>query len=52
MKIKTRVLPDAKHYASPDEILFELKVERAMHTYWVGFGTPDYHSVHVKWNET
>lgn len=46
----SQVLSDAKHHASPDEILFELKVDRVMHTYWKGFGTPDYHSIHTKWN--
>jgi hypothetical protein len=45
-----RVFGDAKHYASPDEILFELAIERAMHTQWEGFGTADYHSIHTKWN--
>lgn len=48
---RSRVLSDAKHHASPDEVLFELRVERAMHTYWVGFGTPEYHSIHTKWVE-
>lgn len=46
----SKVLADAKHPASPDEILFELEMDRAMHTQWQGFGTPDYHSVHRKWN--
>ena len=46
---RRRVLADAKHYASPDEILFELMVERAMYTCWTGFGTPDYHPIHAKW---
>lgn len=45
----SRVLEDAKHPASPDEILFELEIDRAMHTRWEGFGTPDYHSVHETW---
>jgi hypothetical protein len=47
----SQVLSDAKHRANPNEILFELMVERAMHTYWEGFGTPDYHSIHTKWSE-
>ena len=46
----SRVISDAKHHASPDEILFELMIDRAIHTYWEGFGTPDYHSTHTKWN--
>jgi hypothetical protein len=45
----SQVLSDAKHHASSDEILFELSVNRVMHTYWEGFRTPDYHSVHKKW---
>lgn len=45
----SRVLEDAKHPANPDEILFELEIDRAMHTRWEGFGTPDYHSVHETW---
>jgi hypothetical protein len=43
------VLSSAKHQASPEEILFELKIDRAMRTQWKGFGTPDYHSVHAIW---
>lgn len=46
----SKVLVDAKHPASPEEILFELEIERAMHTQWKEFGTPEYHSVHTKWN--
>jgi hypothetical protein len=43
------VLSDARHHASPDEVLFELEIERAMHTWWKGFGTPDYRSFHSTW---
>ena len=43
------VLADAKHVASADEILFELKVERVMHTVWSGFGTPEYRPAHTRW---
>ncbi|OGO37181.1 MAG: hypothetical protein A2W35_10665 [Chloroflexi bacterium RBG_16_57_11] len=46
------VLADAKHHANPDEILFELEIDRAMHTRWEGFGTPDYRSVHSTWIAT
>ena len=48
-EVFSRVFDDAKHRASPDEILFELEIERVMHTRWEGFGTPEYHSVHEKW---
>jgi hypothetical protein len=44
-----KVLSDAKHHASPDEILFELEIESAMHTRWEGFGTSEYHSIHTTW---
>jgi hypothetical protein len=46
---KSAVLADAKHVASPDEIIFELLIERAMWTTWEGFGTPEYHSKHTIW---
>lgn len=45
----SRVIKDAKHHASSDEILFELEIDRAMHTRWEGFGTPEYHSIHEQW---
>lgn len=48
----SRVIADAEHRASPEEILFELEIDRAMHTRWEGFGTPEYHSVHEKWAST
>jgi hypothetical protein len=44
-----QILADARHPANSDEILFELEIERAMHTRWEGFGTPDYHPVHSTW---
>lgn len=44
------VFADAEHPASRDEILFELLVDRAMHTQWEGFGTADYRPVHSKWS--
>ena len=48
-EILSSVMKDAQHYASSDEILFELEIDRAMHTRWEGFGTPEYHSIHEKW---
>ena len=48
-QVCSRVVEDAKHQASPDEILFELEIGRAMHTRWEGFGTPEYHSIHESW---
>jgi hypothetical protein len=50
--IRTAVLSDAKYHANPDEILFELEIDRGMHTRWEGFGTPDYHSVHSSWTSS
>jgi hypothetical protein len=44
------VFADAKHHASRDEILFELLLDRAMHTKWEGFGTEDYRPVRTKWS--
>jgi hypothetical protein len=42
-------LAGAKHPVRPDEIPFELLIDRAMHTRWEGFGTPEFHPVHEKW---
>jgi len=30
--------------------LFELEIDRAMHTRWEGFGTAEYHPIHAQWN--
>lgn len=49
-QVLAAVLSDAKHHASSKEILFELYIERAMHTSWEGFGTPGYHPIHSTWN--
>ena len=43
------VFADATHQASRDEILFELRIDRAMHTAWEGFGTAEIHPAHTKW---
>ena len=40
------VFKDAKHMASEDEELFELRVERVMHTAWENWGTPKCGPVH------
>jgi hypothetical protein len=44
------VIADARHVASEEEVLFELLVNRVMHTRWEGFGTPDYKPIHEKWS--
>ena len=49
LEMKSVVLGDAKHHTRPEELLFELLIERAMRTTWEGFGTPEYHSKHTVW---
>ena len=43
------VLRDAKHMADPSEVLFELSIDRIMHTRWENVLTPEMRSVHRKW---
>jgi len=43
------VLRDAKHMADASEIVFELRLERVMHTRWENVLTPQMRSVHRKW---
>jgi hypothetical protein len=45
----TRAFADAKHLKTPDEVLFELGVESAMHTTWEAWGTPEMRPVQKKW---
>jgi hemoglobin len=47
--VRAAVFRDAKHIADEQEILFELKVERAMHTRWKNVGTPQLRPIHRKW---
>jgi hypothetical protein len=47
--LRRAVLQDAKHKAHESESLFELKVERAMHTTWEGWGTAELRPIHSKW---
>lgn len=49
-EIYAQIFADAQHKASPDEVLVELEVARAIHTRWEGFGTPEFHSVHTSWS--
>lgn len=46
---RAEVLRTAKHRADPSEILFELWVDRVMHTRWENVLTPQMRSVHRKW---
>jgi hypothetical protein len=43
------VLRDAKHMADASEILFELWIDRVMHTRWENVLTPEMRSVHRTW---
>jgi len=47
--IRAAVLRDAKHMADESEILFELMIDRAMHTTWEHVLTPEMRSRHQKW---
>jgi Pyridoxamine 5'-phosphate oxidase len=43
------VLESARHRADASEVLFELRLERVMHTQWENVLTPQMRSVHRKW---
>lgn len=47
--VRAAVFRDTKHIADEREILFELKVERVMHTRWENVGTPQLRPIHRKW---
>jgi hypothetical protein len=47
--LREAVFREAKHRWHPDEVLFELTIERAMHTRWERWGTPQLHPVHQQW---
>jgi hypothetical protein len=44
------VLGGARHMADASEILFELWIDRVMHTRWENVLTPQMRSVHRKWH--
>ena len=46
---RAAVLHDARHRADESEALFELWIERAMHTRWENVLTPDMRPVRQKW---
>jgi hypothetical protein len=46
---RAAVLGDAKHMAEAAESLFELYIDRVMHTRWENVLTPQMRSVHRKW---
>jgi hypothetical protein len=47
--VRAAVFRDTKHIADEQEILFELKIERVMHTRWEHIGTPQMCALHRKW---
>jgi hypothetical protein len=49
---RARVLRDAKHMADASELLFELLIDRVMHTKWEHVLTPEMRPVHQKWRVT
>jgi len=46
---RAAVLSDAKHMADAAETVFELTIDRVMHTRWEHVLTPQMRSVHQKW---
>jgi len=48
--VRESVFKDAKHMWHEEEILFELKIERAMYTTWANWGTPQLQPVHKSWH--
>ena len=47
--IRQALIEDTQVTLGEDEVLFELSLERAMHTRLANPGTPDEHPVHKKW---
>jgi Pyridoxamine 5'-phosphate oxidase len=47
--VRAQILRDAKHMADASEIVFELRIDRIMHTRWEHVLTPQMHPVHRKW---
>lgn len=48
-EIYTSVFQDAKHQAQESEVLFELLIDRVVHTTWENWRTPNLRPVHKKW---
>jgi len=47
--VRDAVFRDAKHMADASEVLFELWIDRVMHTRWENVLTPQMRPVHAKW---
>lgn len=50
--VRRRVEEAAQRQVPESESLFELRLERAMHTHWLDWNTPSMRPVHVKWRAT
>jgi hypothetical protein len=46
---RAAILRQAKHMADASEVLFELRIDRVMHTRWENVLTPQMHPVQRKW---
>jgi hypothetical protein len=49
---RAAILRDARHMADASEMVFELWLDRVMHTTWENVLTPQMRSVHRKWHAT
>ena len=47
--IRAAVCAAARHHVQPDEVLFELGLDRALHTTWTDWGTPAMQPHHERW---
>ena len=47
--LRSALAEEAKHNVRDDEVLFELKLDRALHTTWVNARQPDTYPIHRTW---
>jgi hypothetical protein len=47
--VRRAIATKAKHNVRDDEVLFELRLDRALHTTWVHPRQPNTYPVHTKW---
>ncbi|HTO52452.1 MAG TPA: pyridoxamine 5'-phosphate oxidase [Myxococcota bacterium] len=47
--LRTRAESQVVHRVKPDEVLFELRLERILHTVWLRPRTPDTEPVYARW---
>jgi hypothetical protein len=50
--VRSRIAEQAKHNVRDDEVLFELSIDRALHTTWVNPRQPDTQPIYWKWRAT